>query len=335
MSNKESNMEFFKQMFGGSWITQGISVAAELGIADLLVAEPQTVQELAKKTQTQSGSLYRLMRALASVGIFTEDNNGKFSLTSRADMLRSDIDGSERSFAIMMGAEFHATWGELLYSVQTGKPGFQKHFGIPFFQYMTENPNRHSIYDAAMTGVHGVETEPMLDAYDFGTFQTVVDIGGGNGLVLAAILNRHSTTQGVLFDLPPVADRARSIISELGLSDRCQIVGGDFFSSVPNGANAYVLRHIIHDWEDNDAIAILRQCKEAMSSDGKILVVEIVIPPRNEPSFGKWLDLMMLLVAGRERTQEEYSNLFSEAGLKLNRVIPTSSEVSIIEGVQA
>jgi hypothetical protein len=335
MSNKESSMEFFKQMFGGSWITQGIWVAAELGIADLLVDGPQTVQELAKKTQTQSGSLYRLMRALASVGIFAEDTHGQFSLTPRADMLRSDIDGSQRSFAIMMGAEFHAAWGELLYSVRTGKPGFQKHFGIPFFKYMTENPNRHSIYDAAMTGVHGVETEPMLDAYDFGTFLTVVDVGGGNGLVLAAILNRHPTTQGVLFDLPPVADRARSIISGLGLSDRCQIVGGDFFSSVPNGANAYVLRHIIHDWEDDDAIAILRQCQEAMSSDGKILVVEIVIPPLNEPSFGKWLDLMMLLVAGRERMQEEYSDLFSEAGLKLNRVIPTSSEVSIIEGVRA
>jgi hypothetical protein len=335
MSKKESNMEFFKQMFGGSWITQGIWVAAELGIADLLVDGPQTVQELAKKTQTQRGSLYRLMRALASVGIFTEEKNGQFSLTSRADMLRSDIDGSQRSFAIMMGAEFHAAWGELLYSVRTGKPGFHKHFGIPFFQYMTENPNRHSIYDAAMTGVHGVETEPMLDACDFGTFRTVVDIGGGNGLVLAAILNRHPRTQGILFDLPPVADRARSIISSLGLSDRCQIVGGDFFSSVPNGANAYVLRHIIHDWEDNDAIAILRQCQEAMSSDGKILVVEIVIPPLNEPSFGKWLDLMMLLVAGRERTQEEYSDLFSEAGLKLNRVIPTSSEVSIIEGIRA
>lgn len=200
---------------------------------------------------------------------------------------------------------------------------------------MTEHPERHSIYDAAMAGVHGGETESMLDAYDFGAFGTVVDIGGGNGLVLAAILKRHLAIQGILFDLPAVADRARSTISSSGLADRIRIEGGDFFSSIPAGADAYVLRHIIHDWEDPEAIAILRQCREAMAPGSKILVVEMVIPPGNEPSFGKWLDLMMLLVAGRERTKEEYSRLFSAAGLRMTGIIQTTSDVSIVEGICA
>ena len=335
MRDDRSNMEFFRQMFGGSWITQAIWVAAELGIADLLADGPKTVEELSKKTNTHSDALYRVLRALASVGIFAQDEALRFSSTPRADLLRSDTPGNQRSFAIMMGGEFHAAWGELLHSVRTGGPGFQKRFGVPFFQYMTEHPERHGIYDAAMTGVHGRETEPMLDAYDFGAFKTVVDIGGGNGLQLAAILNRHPAIQGVLFDLPAVVDRARSTISRSGVSDRIRIEGGDFFSSVPAGADAYVLRHIIHDWEDPEAIAILRQCREAAAPDGRILIVEMVVPPGNEPGFGKWLDLMMLLVAGRERTKEEYSHLLSEAGLSMTRVIPTDSDVSIIEAARA
>jgi hypothetical protein len=335
MNDQQSSLEFFKQMFGGAWITQGISVAAELGIADLLTDGPCTAEELAKKTSAHGGALYRLLRALAGVGIFTEDAQHRFSLTPLADLLRTGVPASQRSIAIMMGGELHAAWGELLHSVRTGEPGFQKRFGMPFFQYMTKHPVRQSIYDAAMTGVHGGETEPMIDSYDFAAFQSVVDVGGGNGLVLAAILKRHPTIQGILFDLPAVADRARSTILESGVSDRLRIEGGDFFSSVPVGADAYVLRHIIHDWEDSEAISILRQCREAVAPGGKILVVETVIPPGNEPSFGKWLDLMMLLVAGRERTEEEYGRLFSAAGLKMNRVIPTASEVSIVEGTRA
>ncbi|MDH4232588.1 MAG: acetylserotonin O-methyltransferase [Nitrospirota bacterium] len=335
MKDEHSSMEFFRQMFGGSWITQGIWVAAELGIADLLADGSRTSDELAKKTNTSSAALYRVLRALASVGIFAEDEQRRFSLTPLAELLQTDIPGSQRSLAIMMGGEFYAAWGELLHSVRTGEPGFQKRFGVPFFHYMTENPERHGVYDAAMTGVHGGETEPMLDAYDFSAFRTVVDIGGGNGLVLAAVLKRHPAVQGILFDLPAVADRARYTISGMGVSDRMRIEGGDFFSSVPAGADVYVLRHIIHDWEDPEAVAILRQCREAAAPGGRILVVETVLPPGNEPSFGKWLDLMMLLVAGRERTKEEYSRLFSAAGLEMTRVIPTASEVSIIEGVRA
>jgi hypothetical protein len=333
MDNVQPLRQVLSQIFGGSWITQGIYVAAELGIADHLAEGPRSAEELAERTNTHRRALYRLLRALAGVGIFAQDSHRRFSLTPLAELLRSDVVDSQRSLAIMMGAEFYETWGMLLHSVRTGEQGFYKRFGMPFFQYMTEHPERHSIYDAAMTGVHGPETEPMLDAYDFSKFRSVVDVGGGESLVLAAILNRYPAIQGILFDLPAVAERARAILKTSGLSGRYQIVGGDFFSSVPVGADAYLMRHIIHDWEDEEAIAILRNCREAMNPESKVLVVETVIPPGNEPCFGKWLDLMMLLVGGCERTEREYSRLFSEAGLKLNRIVSTDSEVSVLEGV--
>lgn len=322
------------QMMGGYWMTQAIHVSAELGIADLLAGGPRTAEELAKFTDTDSIALYRLLRALASAGIFSEDDLGRFSLTPLAEPLRSDLPGSQRPFAVMMGSEFYQIWGTLLKAVRKGSHVLNETFGMPFFEYMTRNPERHDIYDAAMTGVHGAETEPMLDAYDFSAFRTVVDIGGGNGSMLSAILRRYPSVKGILFDLPPVADRARTAIAGSDLSDRLHVMGGDFFSAVPHG-DAYVIRHVIHDWNDRDAVAILRNCREAMNPDGRVLVVEFVIPAGNSPSFGKWLDLMMLVVGGQERTGEQYRNLFSEAGLKLNRIIPTAHEVSVIEGVWA
>ena len=204
MRHEESNMEFFKQMFGGSWITQGIWVAAELGIADLLADGPRTAVDLAEMTNTNGSALYRVLRALASVGVFVEYEEGLFSLTPLAELLQSDASESQRSFGIMMGSEFYGAWGELLHSVRTGEPGFEKRFGVPFFQYMTEHPERHSIYDSAM-GIFGKgETRPVFDAYDFGSFETVVDIGGGSGLFLTTLLTEYPTLYGVLFDLPAV-----------------------------------------------------------------------------------------------------------------------------------
>ncbi len=334
MTDSQVSVQTLNQIFGGSWITQGVWVAAELGIADLLANGPLTADELAEQTQTQGAALYRVLRALASVGIFAQDPQGRFSLTPPANLLRSDVPDSQRSFAIMMGAEFYKAWGELLHSVRTGEGGFQKRFGMPFFQYMLEHPMRHGIYDTAMGRFGQGEAEAMLDAYDFSGFRTVVDVGGGSGMLLEAMLKRHPEIKGILFDLPAVVERARSFISDSGLSDRCRIEGGDFFSSVPAGADAYILQHIIHDWEDQDAITILRNCREAMRSDSRVLLVELVIPPGNGPFFGKWLDLMMLLVGGRERTEEEYRRLFSAAGLKLTRVVSTASEVSIVEGLR-
>ena len=335
MTGDQSIMQFYRQIFGGSWMTQGVWVAAELGIADLLAQGPLTAKELAERTHSNSDALYRVLRALAGTGVFTQDELGRFALTPLGNMLRSDVAGSQKAFSMMMGAEFYRTWGELLHTVKTGEQGFRKGFGKTFFDYMTENHERHGIYDAAMQGVHGGETGPMLDAYDFGQFRTVADIGGGNGSALAAILERYHGMQGILFDLPSVADRARPVIEDAGLSSRCRIEGEDFFSSIPEGADAYVLRHVIHDWEDSDAVTILRNCRKAMKDGGKVLVVEMVVPPGNDPGFGKWLDLMMLLVGGRERTEEEYRRLFFAAGLMLHRVIPTAADVSILECVRA
>ncbi len=332
MEQMQSAKQVLNQMMGGSWITQAIYVAAELGIADAVAGRPRNARELAECVDADGDALYRLLRALACAGIFAEDGDGRFSLTPLAEQLRTDIPDSQRSFAIMMGAEFYQSWGNLLHSVRTGNEAYHETFGRSFFAYMTEHPDRHAIYDAAMTGVHGGETEPMLEAYDFSPFETVVDLGGGNGLMLAAILERYPTARGILFDLPGVADRARTTISAQGLSARCRIVGGDFFHSVPR-ADAYLMRHVLHDWQDEQAGAILRNCRRAMNPQGRVLAIETVIPPRNEPCFGKWLDLMMLIVNGRERTEDQYRQLFSQGGLKLNRVVPTAHEVSIIEGV--
>jgi len=334
MENIGRSEQVLNQMIVGSWVTQAIYVAAEIGLADLLAINPRTANELAMETQTHGGSLYRVLRALASVGIFREDAEGRFSLAEMGKLLRSDAPGSKRSLAIMAGAEFYRSWGGLLSSVETGGAAFDKVFGKPFFRYMSTNPDRWRIYDAAMTGVHDSETVPVLDAYDFRQFQTIVDVGGGNGLALAAILRRHTEARGILFDLPDVAKRSGEVVARAGVSDRCRIVGGDFFESVPAAGDAYLLRHIIHDWEDREAVAILGNCRDAMRPGSKVLVVETVIPDGNEPCFGKWLDLMMLVVGGRERTEDQYRELFSAAGLRLARIVPTAHEVSVIEGVR-
>jgi SAM-dependent methyltransferase len=335
MEITENTEQILSRMIVGSWVTQAIYVAAEIGIADLLGGGSRMADELARETRMDSASLYRVLRALASVDIFREDDEGRFSLTPMGKLLGSDAPGSKRALAIMAGAEFYRSWGGLLSSVETGGAAFDKVFGKPFFHYMRANPDRWQIYDAAMTGVHDSETKPVLDAYDFASCRIIVDVGGGNGLALAAILRRHPDIQGVLFDLPAVANRAEKSMAGSVVSDRCRVVGGDFFHSVPSSGDTYLLRHVIHDWEDGEAVTILRNCRDAMQPGGKVLVVETVIPSGNEPCFGKWLDLMMLVVGGRERTKEQYVELFSAAGLQLTRVVPTDHEVSIIEGVRA
>jgi SAM-dependent methyltransferase len=335
MSNQPSTTQQLEQMIVGSWITQAVYIAAELGLADLLAEGSRNLEDLARQTATQREPLYRVLRALVSVGIFAEDGRNRFSLTPVAEPLRSDVPDSRRAFAILAGAEFYGAWGQLLNSVQNGTPAFERVFGAPFFDYMFNHPKRGQIYNAAMEQIHGAETEPVLDAYSFAAFSTVVDVGGGNGTQLAALLQRHPGTRGILFDLPAVAERAQTVLSGLDLSERCRIMAGDFFGSVPVGGDAYVLRHIIHDWDDERAATILRNCREAMNPGGRVVVVETVISAGDEPCFGKWLDLMMLVVGGRERTEEQYRRLFSSAGLRLSRIVPTAHEVSVVEGVRA
>jgi O-methyltransferase domain/Dimerisation domain len=328
--------EQISRMLSGYWISQALYVAAKLNIADLLGVGPMSADELASATHSHPKSLYRLLRGLASIGVFSEDNAGQFSLTPLAECLRTDVLGSKRSLAIMMGEEHYQAYGQLLYSVQTGKIAFDKLFGMPVFDFLQKHPEQAKVFDGAMVGVHGRETAAMLDAYDFSGISLLADIGGGNGSVLTAVLRKYTTMRGLLFDLPAVAERAKANVEATGLANRCQVIGGSFFESVAQGANAYMLRHIIHDWEDEKAITILRNVHRAMSSDGKLLVVESVIPPGNEPSFGKLLDLtMMAIPGGKERTEEEYRRLFTSAGFSLITIVPTKAEVSVIEGKKA
>lgn len=323
------------EMITGYWISQAVYAAAKFGIADHLKDGPKLVEELAESTSTNPDALYRLLRALASRGIFAEGEPRQFSLTALAEPLRSDIPGSKRPLALMSGDEQFRAWAEIEYSIRSGKTSFDKVFGKPIFDYLGENPDKAKIFDAAMVGIHGRESKIILHAYDFSGIGVLADIGGGNGSQITGILQSYTAMKGILFDLPSTIERARDPIEEAGLAGRCELVGGNFFEAVPNGADAYMMRHIIHDWDYEKSLTILRNCHQAMSADSKLLVVESIIPPGNEPFNGKFLDLaMMLIPGGKERTKEEYRTLFDEAGFEFTRVVPTTTEVSIIEGTK-
>lgn len=323
------------RMITGYWISQAIYAAAKFGIADLLKEGPKSVDELAAATNTEPDLLYRLLRALASVGIFSEQPDRQFKLTPLAELLRSDIPMSQRSLALMMGGDQYRAWGNLADTVQTGDNAYEKLFGKPIFERLSEQPEMARVFDDAMTGIHGRETQAMLDAYDFAGINVIADIGGGNGSTILAILEKHTHLKGILFDLPHVVERTRKNIESAGMLDRCQLIGGDFFETIPTNADAYLMRHIIHDWDDQKSLQILQNCHRVMSPGSKLLLVESVIPPGNEPFTSKLLDLtMMLIPGGKERTEEEYRELYDQAGYELTRIVPTRTEVSVIEGIR-
>jgi hypothetical protein len=325
-----SPQEQISRMLTGYWITQALYVAAKLGLADLLKGGPKSADDLAAATQTHPRALYRLLRALASLGVFSESDGHSFSLTPLAECLRS-FPGSQRALAIMVGEEHYHTFAELLYSVQTGKTAFDKVYGQPVFDYLSKHPEQAKVFDEAMVGVHGRETAAMLDAYDFSGIGLLADVGGGNGSVLTAVLKNNPHMKGILFDLAGVAERAKANVNSAGLVERCQVVSGSFFESVPSGADAYLMRHIIHDWDDEKSTRILKNVHKAMGKDGRLLVVEAVID--SQASFGKLLDLAMLVIpGGAERTEEEYKKLYEAAGFRLTRIVPTKAEVCVIEG---
>lgn len=325
------------RMITGYWLSQAVYAAAKLEIADHLAEKgPQTAKQLAEITGTHEESLYRLLRALASCGLFAIDGEDRWQLTPMAEMLRRDTAGSQWALAVMSGEQQYRAWGELLHSVRTGAGAFRHVFGCGIFDFLSEHPEEAAVFDAAMTDVHGREKEPMLAAYDFASIGTLADLGGGNGTVLSGILHAYPAMRGILFDLPHVVERTRPRLAAAGLSDRCELIGGSFFDSVPAGADAYIMRHIIHDWSDELSEKILSNCRQALHPEGRVLVVESVIPPGNEPFFGKLLDLTMLVVPeGKERTAEQYEALFRSAGLRLNRIVPTEHEISILEAVPA
>jgi hypothetical protein len=322
------------QMMTGYWVSQAVYVAAKLGLADLVAEAPRSSDELAAATGTHAPSLHRLLRGLASVGVFTEVSPDHFALTPMAALLRTGTPGSMRALAITYNEEQYRAWGNLLHSVRTGNPAFELQFGMGPFAYFAQNPEADQVFNEAMIGWTSQVADAVATTYDFSPFRTIVDVGGGYGTLLAAILPQQPAARGILFDLPHVVARAEELLAAAGLADRCACLGGDFFAAVPEGGDAYILAQILHDWDDERCVAILERCRQAMPPHAKLLVVELVLPPGEEPFFGKWLDLhMMVITGGCERTAAEYDALFRRAGLALAGVIPTPAGPSIVEAV--
>ena len=305
-------------------------MAAELGIADIVNSGALTAAEIAKKVDANPDALYRILRALASVGVFREMEGGKFGQTPMSECLRRDVAGSMRAWARVLGAGWQ--WemlGNLLTTARTGKKAWAS--GV-FWEYFAEHKEDGQVFNQAMTSFSASEISPVLESYDFSGIHKLMDVAGGYGSLLAAVLKAHPGMQGILFDAPPVIEGARGEIEAAGLADRCQLASGDFFAAVPPGSDAYMMKHIIHDWDDEDALKILKNCHAAMRPGGKLLVLESVIAPGNEPSQGKLLDIEMLLIGGRERTEEDFRKLFASAGFELTRIVATPSPVSVVEG---
>ena len=333
----QQTTETLTQMIVGTWVSRAIYVVAELGIADLLKDGPHSSEEIATATGVDARALYRLLRALASVSVFAEGSPGYFELTPLAECLQSDRNDSLRAYAIKFGQAWDwQPWGYVLESVKTGKPVFKNVFGMEIFEYLAENPEAARIYNEAMSSFSGKRSAAITAGYDFSSIHNLVEVGGGHGSLLASILNANLTMKGVLFDLPHTIKAARQLIEAEGLLERCELVSGNFFESIKSGGDAYLLKHIIHDWSDEQAIAILKNCHRAMLDRGKLLVVEMVIPRGNEPFFGKLLDLQVLVnyQGGCERTEAEYQALFEAAGFSLTKIVTTVCPLSVIEGVR-
>lgn len=317
---------------------RALHVAAELGIADLLRDGPRSVAELASRTGAHAPALGRLLRALAGHGIFAEEAPGCFGLTPAAAVLQSGVAGSVRDAVRMIGdmtgdGPWWSAVGHLRHSVMTGQPGWDYVVGTPFFHYLAQHAVAGTWFDRGLANFTSVENAAIAGAYDFGPAQRVVDVGGGQGGLLAEILQAFPRVTGVLCDRLQVLVEPAAL-TRAGLLERCELVGIDFFQSVPSGGDVYILKRILHDWNDEHAAHILRACRGAMGNDARLLVVDVVLPPGNAFHPGKIMDMLMLaLLEGQERSEQEFRALFQRAGLHLTRVIPTPSLLSVVEGV--
>lgn len=325
------------QMISGFWLSRALYAAAKLGLADLLKDGSRTVDNLAQLSGTHAPSLYRVLRALASVSVFSEAPDGRFSSTPLSSTLETDAPGSLRGFAIAeLGEDHYPAWAELLHSVRTGGIAFNRLFGMSVWEYRAQHPEDARIFDEAMASFTAAGNEAILSGYDFLPFSKIVDVGGGDGSLISGILEANPAVEGVVFDLSHAIMHAQQRLEAAGLTNRCQAVAGDFFESVPAGGDAYVLKWIIHDWEDDRAVTILRNCRRVMSEQAKLLLIEAVIPPDNAPSFHKFMDLnMLVMTGGRERTEAEYRTLLAAADLNLTGIIATQSEMSVLEAACA
>ena len=326
------------QLAIGHYVSRALDLAARLGVADLLGAGPRPVAELAAQTATDAAALRRVLRLLVSVGVFSEPEQEAFGLTPLGDLLRSDVPGSARaSVMLFAGVGIQDSWKELEYCVRTGQPAFRKHSpDADAFSGMT--PEETKNFDAAMATFAPATAAAMAAAYDFSQFGTLMDVGGGNGAILIGLLGANPSLRGILFDRAGTADRAREKLAEAGLAARCQVAAGDFFREVPAGADAYLLKHVIHDWNDEQATAILRNCHGAMKPGAKLLIAEGVYPPHIDQSLesrgAAANDVNMLVVAGgRQRSEQEFRALYDAAGFELTKIVPTVARLSLIEGV--
>jgi SAM-dependent methyltransferase len=315
---------------------RAVQVAAELGVADLIATGVTTIEGLAQATRADPGTLRRLMRYLVGLDLFDESETG-YSLKAMGELLRGDVEGSYWSAARLSAFMFPA-WVELGHAVRTGEAGYHKYFGKPIFDHLAEDPERAAVFDTAMTALYAPETAAILDACDLSDVDTVIDVGGGNGSFMMEMLGRYPSMHGVIFDLPHVTERAFRNVEEVGLGERCRTVGGSFFEAIPEGADAIVLRHVIHDWPDEDAVRILANCERALAPGGRVLVVEMLLADDGEASPAKRFGIstfdltMMVLYEGAERTEAEYRALFEAAGLTLAGTTPTTSPSYVIEG---
>lgn len=324
------------ELIRGGRVAQSINVAARLGVADQLAEGPRTAAEIAESVGADPRALGRLLRLLADFGVFEELDGHRFALTPLSELLRRDQDGSMRALVMMLEAPFiRDAWTNLIEAVTSGNAAFDHAHGKHLFDYLREHPDDAAMFDEAMVGASRQLVASILDVYDFGDYRTIVDVGGGNGALLAAILARSPGARGVLYELPEVAARAGGLLEASGVADRCEVIEGDFFESVPSGGDAYVLTQIIHDWDDAAALRILENCRAAMADDARLLLGEAVLPDGTEPSLAKVIDIEMLVIGGQERTEAEYRDLLERAGLRLTRVVPSAGPHSVIEAVPA
>lgn len=331
-------MDHLRDLVIGHFIPRAIYAAAYLNVAEILADGAKDVEFIAEATGTHAPTLYRIMRALAGAGVFIEDEAGRFLNSAISDLLRPNVAGSLRAWALMYGNETSwNAWGQILYSLRTGGSAFEHVYGVNYFEYLSTHPEVAKNFDEAMVSASSMANQAIVASYDFSGLRTVVDVAGGYGATLCAILKGNPGLNGVLFDMPHVMQGAQDYITQQRLGDQCNAVGGDFFESVPFGADAYFLKHILHDWDDDRCIRILGNCRAVMATEARVLVCEKEILPGNTPCYGKLADLHMLMMTpgGRERTEHEYRKLFTDAGLALRRVVPTGSPMIILEGVAA
>jgi hypothetical protein len=324
-------------MITGAWLSQAICVAARLGLADLLASGPRRVAELANSAGAHAASLFRLLRALAAAGVLREIEPGLFELTSLGQQLRSGVPGSLCNLAMVVGGEeARRSWSDLLYSVRTGGSAFRHIFGTDTFQYRAARFEDAAIFNEAMAELTRQVAEAAIASYDFRGIDTMVDVGGGNGTLLSILLASVPSLHGILFDLPSGTSGASEVLGAAGVSERCRIAHGDFFQAVPAGADAYMLKSVIHDWDDERSRVILTNCANAMPRHAKLLLIEQLLPAKAEElaTHRRVLltDLNMLVMAGgRERGEAEYRDLLGSTGFIMKRVVLTGSSFSVLE----